>query len=105
DKILYVRKFHAYGEQTDYFDYVNCIGWTRLGNEEYPDGVAVVVSNGDEGWKEMDMGTANSGKVFVDYLNHRKDEITIGENGWASFPVNAGSISAWVNKEAHTEAE
>lgn len=103
DKLLYVRKHHAYGEQTDYFDHFNCIGWTRLGNETYPDGVAVVISNSEAGWKDMNMGEANAGKVFVDYLNHHADEVMINEDGWGTFPVNAGSISAWVNKEAHAE--
>lgn len=101
DTLLYVRKYHAYGEQIDYFDHHNCIGWVRLGNDEHPDGVAVVLSNSEEGWKEMNMGPANAGKVFVDYLNHHEAEVTITEDGSASFPVNAGSISAWVNKEAH----
>ena len=103
DKLLYVRKHHAYGEQTDYFDHFNCIGWTRLGNETYPDGVAIVISNSEAGWKDMNMGEANAGKVFVDYLNHHADEVMINEDGWGTFPVNAGSISAWVNKAAHAE--
>lgn len=36
DKFLEARKEHAFGEQYDYFDHANCIGWTRLGNEEHP---------------------------------------------------------------------
>ena len=99
--LLCVRKHHAYGQQTDYFDHHNCIGWVRLGNDDHPDGVAVILSNSEEGWKEMNMGPANAGKVFVDYLNHHEAEVTISENGSATFPVKAGSISAWVNKEAH----
>lgn len=100
DALLYVRKNHAYGEQIDYFDHQNCMGWVRLGDDEHPDGVAVVLSNSEEGWKEMNMGSANAGKIFVDYLNHHEAEVTIDTDGSATFPVNAGSISAWINKDA-----
>lgn len=100
DKLATIRQNHVYGNQVDYFDHANCIGWTCLGDDDHPDGVAVVLSNGDAGWKDMDMGSANAGKVFVDYLGHCSEEVTINEEGWASFPVQAGSISAWVNRDS-----
>ena len=34
DQLLRIRKDLAYGEQRDYFDDPNCIGWTRSGTEE-----------------------------------------------------------------------
>lgn len=33
DKLLDLRLNLAYGEETDYFDDPNCIGWTRAGQE------------------------------------------------------------------------
>ena len=57
DKFLWVRQNCAYGEQYDYFDHPNTIGWTRLGDEEHPGGVAVVLTNGEEGFKRMEVGT------------------------------------------------
>ncbi len=33
DRLLAIRKDLAYGEQTDYFDDPNCIGWVRAGAE------------------------------------------------------------------------
>ena len=42
DKLMYLKKNFAYGDQTDYLDHGNCIGWTRSGNEEYPKGCATV---------------------------------------------------------------
>lgn len=88
ENLLRVRRDYATGAQTDYFDHGNVIGWTREG------GMAVVLSNGDDGWKTMKLGTP--GQVFIDALGNRDEEITVGENGWADFTVNAGSVSVWV---------
>lgn len=98
DRLLEIRRDYAYGEEIRYFDHPNCIGWTRLGDEDHPNGVAVVISNGDEGWKEMSMGVLNAGKTYIDYLGHHEAEIILNEQGVGQFPVNAGSVSAWVEK-------
>ena len=99
EALLYVRKQLAYGQQRDYFDNPNCIGWTRAGDEEHQNSCcAVVISNGDAGTKNMEVGTQFSGRIFVDRLNKVTDEITITEDGWAEFKVNAGSVSVWVLK-------
>lgn len=97
--LIRLRKEYAYGMQRDYFDHPNCIGWTREGTDENPgSGCAVVLSNGDEGFKHMEVGKRHAGKTFTDYLNKRSEEIIIDENGWGEFKVNAGSISVWVEK-------
>ncbi|MGB3613937.1 MAG: alpha-amylase, partial [Elainellaceae cyanobacterium] len=56
DKLLQTRHTYGYGDQYDYFDPANTIGWTRLGTEENPGGMAVVLSNGDAGTKWMEIG-------------------------------------------------
>ncbi|QIQ93365.1 alpha-amylase [Streptococcus mutans] len=101
DKLLYIRQYHVYGPQEDYFDYANCIGWTCLGDEEHPDGVAVIMSNGEANCKRMNMGEFNRNKVFVDYLNNCTEEVILDDQGWGDFPVQEASLSAWVNKDAH----
>jgi alpha-amylase len=101
EKLLVARKQYAYGKQRDYFDDRNCIGWTREGLEDQPgSGCAVILSNGDESKKRMEMGAAHAGKVFVDYLECRKEEIAIDGDGWAEFPVAAGNVSVWIGKES-----
>lgn len=100
DKLLYLRANHAYGEQIDYLDDPNCIGWTRLGTEEHPYGLAVILSNANFAEKRMHVGILNAGKTFVDSLGHHEFEVTIDEDGWGTFPVKAGSVSAWLAKEA-----
>lgn len=97
--MLNARKNLAYGEQRDYLDHPNCVGWTRAGDEEHSNsGFAVLMSNGDEGFKEMEVGTAFGGKVFIDILGSRQEEVTINEDGKGEFLCNGGSVSVWVVK-------
>ena len=98
DKFLEARRTYAYGEQRDYFDHANTIGWTRMGTDEFPGGVAVVLSNGDAGDKQMQVGYAN--RTYVDVTEHIKEKVTTDENGWANFRCEAGSVSVWVPDSA-----
>ncbi|MEO6187756.1 MAG: alpha-amylase [Ginsengibacter sp.] len=97
EKLMQARKDHAYGFQRDYFNHRNCVGWTREG-DGYHSGCAVLISNGDNGHKRMEVGKWYAGKTFVDLLENRSEEITIGKNGWAEFFAPAGSVSVWVAK-------
>ncbi|TDX01069.1 alpha-amylase [Dinghuibacter silviterrae] len=95
--LLPLRRHKAYGFQRDYLDHPNTIGWTREGDNEHPgSGLAVLLSNGAEGFKPMEMGTRHSGRPFRDALGHRSEVITVDEHGWAQFLCNAGSVSVWV---------
>ena len=56
--MLKVRKYYAYGEQYDYFNDRNIIGFTRLGDYEHHDsGLAVVMSDEKGGGIQMNVGT------------------------------------------------
>ncbi|MGB3671900.1 MAG: alpha-amylase [Phormidesmis sp.] len=97
DKFLEARRNYAYGEQYDYLDHANTIGWTRLGTEEFSGGMAVVISNGDEGEKWMEVGQAN--RTYVDLTEHISEPVTTNEEGWAHFRCEAGSVSVWVPQD------
>ncbi|MGG3572560.1 alpha-amylase [Bacillus gobiensis] len=100
DPLLYARYHKAYGEQTDYFDHPNTIGWVRHGHPEIPhSGCAVVISNGKDGQKRMYVGEERAGEVWVDFTQTRSDQITIQEDGTAVFPVNEKSVSVWALPE------
>ena len=44
--LMKIRELYAYGEQHDYFDQPDVIGWTRSGSDEFTgSGLAVVLSN------------------------------------------------------------
>ena len=94
DKFLEARHTYAYGEQRDYFDHANVIGWTQSGNEEYPGGMAVVMSNSESGTKWMEIGQPNC--TYIDSTEHVKEPITTNEDGWADFCCEGGSVSVWV---------
>ncbi|WP_019772243.1 alpha-amylase domain-containing protein, partial [Streptococcus sobrinus] len=100
DKLLYVRKNHVYGDQMDYFDDPNCIGWVNQGDEEHPEGCAVVISNKDASSKRIEIGNANAGKTFVDIMGNCPDGVEIDQDGWADFPVQGQSVSVWINQDA-----
>lgn len=93
--LLKARQQFAYGEQIRYFDHPNCIAWVRKGDEKHS-GCVVIISNSEEGFKEIDLGKENSDSKFIDFLQQRNDEITTDVNGKAVFRVNAGSVSVWV---------
>lgn len=103
--LLSARKTYAYGEQYDYFDYPTCIGFSRTGTEEKPGGCAVVLSTGEEGWKEMEINPNYAGETYVDILENRKEEIILDEKGKATFPVNKRSVSVWVPKNRYKNGE
>jgi alpha-amylase len=96
DRLLMARQNFAYGPQYDYFDHQNIIGWTRLGSEEHPGAMAVILSNGLAGEKWMEVGKPNT--VFHDLTGYITDTITTNEQGWADFRCNGGSVSVWVEK-------
>ncbi|KAK5002121.1 hypothetical protein LTR39_006770, partial [Cryomyces antarcticus] len=52
-----VRKLYAYGDQEDYFNDANCIGFVRRGTWDKPNGCAVVMSNAKPGEIRMAIGT------------------------------------------------
>ncbi|WP_447641206.1 MULTISPECIES: alpha-amylase [Chitinophagaceae] len=98
NELMTARQLYAYGEQIDYFDHNNCIAWVRLGDATH-EGCVVILSNGEDGSKEITLGETFSGVVFHDFLRNREDEIQLDDNGKATFLVNSCSVSVWVRKK------
>lgn len=94
DKFLYARQQYVYGPQYDYFDHWNTVGWTCLGDEAHPEAMAVLMSDGCEGSKLMEVGKPNT--KFIDLTEHVKAPVYTNEAGWGEFRCNAGSVSVWV---------
>jgi alpha-amylase len=97
EKLLYARRDYAYGTQRDYLDHANCIGWTREGDDQH-NGCAIVISNGDNGNKTMEIGKRYTSKIFIDMLGKNAGEVEINEDGWGEFFASAGSVSVWIMK-------
>lgn len=96
ETLLRLRQEVALGEQTDYLDDFNIIGWTRAGDEAHPgSGCAVILSDGPGGRKTMCAGAQFAGRTFVDLLGNCPGEVVLDESGSAAFAVNGGSVSVW----------
>ncbi|MCX8997281.1 alpha-amylase [Rhizobiaceae bacterium BDR2-2] len=98
-KLIEARRRFANGPQTDLFDDPDCIAFVRHGTEDHP-GCVVVLTNGAETAKPVELGAGQAHTTFRDFLEHRADEITTDDAGRADFPVGGGSVSVWVRTDA-----
>lgn len=96
DKFLYARHHYGWGSQVDYQDHWNRIGWVRLGDAEHPKAMAVLMSNGQEGTKWMEVARPNA--RFVDLTEHVKEPVITNDAGWGEFRCSGGSVSVWVEQ-------
>lgn len=98
-KLVEARQRFANGPQTDLFDDPHCIGFVRHGTADEP-GCVVILSNGENGSKTVELGAGHAGGVFVDYLGHRDDQVQLGDDGKGVFPTDGGSVSVWIRQNA-----
>ncbi len=96
DKFLDARHNYNYGEQYDYFDHYDTIGWTRLGNQDHPQAMAVIMSDNTAGYKWMEVGKPHA--KFYDLTEHIKEPIETNDNGWAEFRCQSRSVSVWIQE-------
>ena len=94
DRLMFARSHHAYGPQCDYFEQHNIIGWTRLGTQQHPQAMAVVISNGQGGAQWMQAGKPNA--RFIDLTGHLREPVWTNDDGWAAFSCPRRSVSVWV---------
>lgn len=94
DKFLHARRHFAHGPQIDYFDHFNRVGWTRLGDVEHPRAMAVLMSDGPEGTKWMEV--ARKDTSFTDITGHVPSPVITNDAGWGEFRCQGGSVSVWV---------
>ncbi len=100
ETLLRVRKEQAFGEQRDYFDHPNTVGFTRMGDAEHPhSGCAVLISNGEDGSKRMEVGEAHAGEEWVEATGSIADSVKIGEDGQADFAVAGGHVAVWIPRK------
>ncbi|KAF8939592.1 hypothetical protein BGZ58_009296 [Dissophora ornata] len=60
-RVLLACKEFSYGEQMDYFGHGDCVGWVCFGDERHPEGLPVVMSNSDSGYKTMNVSKNRAG--------------------------------------------
>lgn len=99
DKLLKVRKYFAYGNQTDYFYDNNIIGFVREGDDEHPDsGLAVVMTDKNGGSIQMNVGKRLANSVFYDCTGNLEETVYVDNEGNGIFYCKDGSCSVWIKK-------
>lgn len=99
DNLIEIRQKYVYGEQTDYFEAPQLIGWTLSGDAKHPGSLAVVISTGDAQTLTMNVGVDQVGKTYVDLTGGNQNEIIIDEEGNGDFEVGPGTLAAWGEKQ------
>ena len=97
--LLKLRKYYAYGDQYDYFNDRNVIGFTRLGDYEHHDsGLAVVMSDGRGGGIQMNVGKNLANTVFYDCTGNLSETVYVDNDGNGIFYCKDGSVSVWIKQ-------
>lgn len=100
ENLMKARKYFAYGEQIDYFDDFNVVAWVRTGDEEHIDsGLVVIMSDGEGGNKNINVGEKLANTTFYDYTGNIKETVYVDNQGNGIFYCNGGSVSVWVKKD------
>lgn len=100
------RKYFSYGVQTDYFEDVYEIGWTRQGDANHPDGLAVVMSNAQGGTQtiRMNVGAQHAGEMWSSLFGNNGN-VTIDSQGWADFVAGAGTVNMFARADASDRSD
>ena len=98
--LILARKLYAYGEQNDYWDNPNIVGWVRRGTWDHPAGCATVISNAEQGELRMYVGEMHAGQTWTDVLGWAQREVKIGDDGFGMFPCGSCSVSVFAKKDA-----
>lgn len=98
--LIKLRETLNFGNQADYFDDPDVIGWTLTGDfDDAESGAAIVMTNAKGGEKEMTVSAIHEGATFVDLLGNNEAKVVLDENGQGTFPVNDGQVSVYVNEK------
>jgi alpha-amylase len=98
--LMLARKLFAYGEQRDYFDSAECIGWTRAGTGDRS-GCVVVMSIGEIGTRTRKrMAAGSEGERWMDVLQEegRRAVVIIDGDGFGNFPSCGCSVGVFVRE-------
>ena len=99
DILLDARRRYAFGEQRNYFDHPSTVGFVRAGDSGHIDsGLALLMSNGEQGDKVMHVGKAHQGELWHEITGNCQEEVKIDEKGNGKFLVSGGKLAVWVKR-------
>lgn len=85
--------------QDNYFDHPNTAGFVRRGDAGHPgSGLALLVSNGEDGEKTMFVGKERRGERWREITGCVAEETTIGRRRSGDFHGAGGKLAVWVRK-------
>ena len=97
--MLKVRKYFAYGEQEDYFNGPDVIGFCRKGSDENANsGLVVVMSDSIGGGISMNLGPKLGDSIFYDCTGNLEETVYVDHEGNGIFYCKDGSVSVWIKK-------
>ncbi|MBE0600266.1 MAG: alpha-amylase [Firmicutes bacterium] len=99
DALLTARQQYAWGDQTEYFQAPQLIGWVRHGDETHPHKLAVVISTGDAATLTMAVGPQHAGKPYRD-VSGKNEPVVIDGEGNGAFTVAPGAVTYWTDAQA-----
>lgn len=96
DILLEARRTRAYGEETRLFDHPSTVGLVRHGDGEHPgSGLVLLLSNGDDGTKKVDLGAEHAGESWKEITGSIGEKVVIGSDGSGVFSVKGRNLSVW----------
>lgn len=98
--LILARKLFAYGEQDDYWNNPNLVGFVRRGTWDKKAGLACVMSNTGPGEIRMAVGEMHAGEKWTDLLGWEEGEVEIDDEGYGLFPCPGTSVAVWVRSDA-----
>lgn len=100
--LMRVRQLYGYGTQYNYWDEVDCIGWTRIGREgcDEKEGCAVLLSSAKQvKRKRMFIGREKASLVYMDVVGGAETpEVKIRVDGYGIFGVKPRHAAVWIRK-------
>ncbi|MDO4483603.1 MAG: alpha-amylase [Clostridia bacterium] len=95
--LMYLRSHFAYGEEQDYFDHEDVIGFVREGSGDVPgSGLVFLCTNRRGGDKRMNVGSCHRGRWFVRVLGSGKLLVKTDRDGWGAFRTADGAACVYV---------
>ena len=94
--LLRVRAERAFGARRAYLDDPNVIGWKLEGDDAHPgSGLAVILSDGAGGQKQMTLGPRHAGATFAP-VTGGGSAVVLDETGSATFSVEGGDVRVYI---------
>lgn len=97
NKLISIRQNYCFGEQDDYLEDSNRIGWVRRGTDQNPAKAAIVVSTKEYAKIRMFV-EEEEGIEYVDKFNESEEKVIIDKEGFGEFFTPSAGVSVWVKQ-------